>query len=37
VARPNYSPTAGCVALAREDLLAVLALLKSGDTITIGA
>lgn len=37
VARPNYSLTAGCVALAREDLLAALALLTSGDTITIRA
>jgi L,D-peptidoglycan transpeptidase YkuD (ErfK/YbiS/YcfS/YnhG family) len=35
VARPNYSPTAGCVAIARADLVHLLALLKSGDTITI--
>ena len=35
VARPNYSPTAGCVAIARADLVHLLALLKHGDTITI--
>ena len=35
VARPNYSATAGCVAIARPDLVTLLALLKSGDMITI--
>ncbi|MEJ0043741.1 MAG: L,D-transpeptidase family protein [Rhizomicrobium sp.] len=35
IARPSYSPTAGCVALAQGDLLDVLALLTPGDTITI--
>ncbi|MEI9885691.1 MAG: L,D-transpeptidase family protein [Rhizomicrobium sp.] len=35
VARPTYSPTAGCVALAQADLTEVLALLGLDDTITI--
>lgn len=35
VARPDYGPTEGCVALALEDLLEVLALCRQGDTITI--
>ena len=35
VARPSYSPTAGCVALARADLVELLTLLTPGDTITI--
>jgi L,D-peptidoglycan transpeptidase YkuD (ErfK/YbiS/YcfS/YnhG family) len=35
VARPDYSPTAGCVAVALPDLLAVLALAKSGDVVEI--
>lgn len=35
VARPGYSPTEGCVALALEDLKAVLASCAPGDTITI--
>ena len=35
VASPGYGPTAGCVALALADLLAVLSALKPGDTIRI--
>jgi len=35
VAHPDYRPTDGCVALAREDLLEVLALCGPGDTITV--
>ena len=35
VARPDYSPTEGCVACARADLLALLATAKLGDTLTI--
>lgn len=35
IARPAYSHTAGCVALALPDLLEVLALLGPDDTITI--
>lgn len=35
VARPDYGPTEGCVALAREDLLDVLAKCRPGDTIRI--
>ena len=35
VARPDYAPTAGCVALALEDLLQVLALAEPGDAVEI--
>ncbi len=35
VARPGYTPTAGCVALAESDLLAVLQKLTPASTITI--
>lgn len=35
VANPDYRPTAGCVALAREDLLEILAGAKSGDCVAI--
>ena len=35
VARPDYAPTEGCVALALEDLLEVLAACGPGDTIRI--
>lgn len=35
VARPDYGPTEGCVALALEDLLDVLAKCRPGDTIRI--
>ncbi len=35
VARPDYSPTEGCVACARADLLALLATAKLGDTLAI--
>lgn len=35
VARPDYAPTEGCVACAREDLLALLATAKPGDTLAI--
>ncbi|MEM8919791.1 MAG: L,D-transpeptidase family protein [Pseudomonadota bacterium] len=34
--RGDYEPTEGCVALAREDLLAVLAAAKLGDSLEIG-
>lgn len=37
VARPGYAPTAGCVALARADLLALVAELKAGDRVVIRA
>lgn len=37
IARPGYAPTAGCVALAREDLLALVAELKAGDRVVIRA
>lgn len=36
VARPDYGPTEGCVALALPDLLAALENLSPGDTIRIG-
>jgi L,D-peptidoglycan transpeptidase YkuD (ErfK/YbiS/YcfS/YnhG family) len=36
VARPDYGPTEGCVALSLSDLLAVLETLSPGDTIQIG-
>lgn len=35
VARPNFSPTEGCVALALPDLLAVLASSRPADSIVI--
>ncbi len=36
LAKPGYPPTAGCVALAEEDLRAALAQLQPGDQIRIG-
>lgn len=35
VARPDYSPTEGCVACARDDLLALLKAAKPGDRLEI--
>jgi L,D-peptidoglycan transpeptidase YkuD (ErfK/YbiS/YcfS/YnhG family) len=35
VARPDYSPTEGCVACAPDDLLALLAAAKLGDVLEI--
>jgi L,D-peptidoglycan transpeptidase YkuD (ErfK/YbiS/YcfS/YnhG family) len=35
LAKPDYSPTEGCVALARDDMLAFLALAKPGDAVEI--
>ncbi|MDJ0609862.1 MAG: L,D-transpeptidase family protein [Kiloniellales bacterium] len=35
VARPDYSPTQGCVALAREDLLAVLGAAGPGTAVVV--
>ena len=35
LAREGYTPTEGCVALSRRDLLAVLAEIKSGTTVLI--
>ncbi len=35
LARPDYGPTEGCVALAREDLEALLAEAKPGDVLEI--
>ncbi len=37
VARPDFSPTAGCIVIARDDLLAVLAEAGPGDRVTIAA
>jgi len=37
VAQADYRPTQGCIALAKDDLLAVLAKLAPGDTITISS
>ena len=36
VARPDFAPTEGCVALARPDLAALAATLAPGDSIRIG-
>jgi L,D-peptidoglycan transpeptidase YkuD (ErfK/YbiS/YcfS/YnhG family) len=36
LARPDYPPTAGCVALSESDLRAALEQLRPGDTIRIG-
>lgn len=35
LARPDYAPTQGCIACAREDLLALLAAAKPGDGLEI--
>jgi L,D-peptidoglycan transpeptidase YkuD (ErfK/YbiS/YcfS/YnhG family) len=35
LARPGYAPTAGCIALTRRDLLALLAQLRRDSTIVI--
>lgn len=35
VARPDYSPTEGCIACSREDLLALLKTASPGDTLAI--
>lgn len=35
LAKPDYSPTEGCIALSREDMLELLALAKLGDTLAI--
>jgi L,D-peptidoglycan transpeptidase YkuD (ErfK/YbiS/YcfS/YnhG family) len=37
LARPDYAPTEGCVALARADLQALLAEAKPGDVVEIAA
>jgi L,D-peptidoglycan transpeptidase YkuD (ErfK/YbiS/YcfS/YnhG family) len=37
VARDDFSPTQGCVALARDDLLAVLREAKPGDAVRVSA
>ena len=37
VARPDFSPTEGCVALALPDLLEMLAWMKAGDAVRIQA
>jgi len=36
IAKQDYGPTAGCVALAKDDLLAALEQLQPGDKIRIG-
>jgi L,D-peptidoglycan transpeptidase YkuD (ErfK/YbiS/YcfS/YnhG family) len=35
LARPDFSPTAGCIALAREDLRAALEQLRPGDRLIV--
>ena len=35
VARPDYSPTAGCIALAKPDLLAMLTTAGPGDCVAV--
>jgi L,D-peptidoglycan transpeptidase YkuD (ErfK/YbiS/YcfS/YnhG family) len=35
VARPDFSPTSGCIVLSREDLLAVLASAGPGDHLSV--
>jgi L,D-peptidoglycan transpeptidase YkuD (ErfK/YbiS/YcfS/YnhG family) len=37
IARPGYAPTEGCVALAREDVEALIALARPGDAVEIRA
>jgi L,D-peptidoglycan transpeptidase YkuD (ErfK/YbiS/YcfS/YnhG family) len=35
-ASPDYRPTEGCIAIARDDLMALLKVLKAGDVIEVG-
>ncbi|MCC5995800.1 MAG: L,D-transpeptidase family protein [Oceanicaulis sp.] len=35
-ASPDYAPTEGCIAIARDDLVTLLALLRPGDLIEVG-
>ncbi len=35
LARPDYGPTEGCIALARDDLDALLAILRPGDCLDV--
>jgi L,D-peptidoglycan transpeptidase YkuD (ErfK/YbiS/YcfS/YnhG family) len=35
LAKPDFSPTGGCIALSRADMLELLALAKLGDTLAI--
>jgi L,D-peptidoglycan transpeptidase YkuD (ErfK/YbiS/YcfS/YnhG family) len=35
LARPGYTPTAGCIALSRQDMLKVLGWLRPGDKVTV--
>jgi len=35
-ASPDYRPTEGCIAIARDDLVALMKLLKPGDVIEVG-
>lgn len=35
-ASPDYKPTEGCIAIARDDLVALLGVLKAGDVIEVG-
>lgn len=37
VARPDFSPTSGCIVLARDDLLALLAGSGPGDCLVVGS
>jgi L,D-peptidoglycan transpeptidase YkuD (ErfK/YbiS/YcfS/YnhG family) len=37
IAKPDYAPTEGCLALSREDLLAALALARPGDCVLVKA
>ncbi|MBV9420719.1 MAG: L,D-transpeptidase family protein, partial [Alphaproteobacteria bacterium] len=37
VARPDFGPTEGCIALAQDDLLELLALLLPSDAVTVSA
>jgi len=37
VARPDYSPTQGCIALAKRDLLTMLATAGPGDCVAVVA
>ena len=37
LARPGYAPTEGCIALARPDAVALLAVARPGDAVQIRA
>ncbi|MFN3512433.1 MAG: L,D-transpeptidase [Phenylobacterium sp.] len=35
LAKPDYAPTEGCIALSREDMISLLAMAKHGDAVAV--